>query len=345
MNQNHKLKVLLIAGGDSMERDVSLGSSREIDKAMRELGHEVLVVDPFKPHIKPTGDASVFFGDAAVDTRPPDIAKNTFTARHRFIEVLEHFDSLNCDVVFNGLHGGAGEDGTLQGVLDYLGIPYTGSGMAACAVAMDKALSKQLVAHHGVPVADEVYVDDPQRAPSADEIIDRLGLPVVVKPNHEGSSVGVTIVQERNALAEAIDAAKVYDGHYMIEKFIDGKEITVGMLDGADLPVLEIRPKDGFYDYANKYQTGACEYLVPAPLDDAVTDAVKKASNTAYNKMGCSGYARVDFRLSTDDQPYFLEVNTLPGMTSNSLVPKAARAVGIDFHELVDRILHLSLGR
>lgn len=345
MNHNHKLKVLLVVGGDSMERDVSLDSSRAIDHAIRELGHDVLVCDPHRPHIKPTGDAAVFFEKTGVDTKPPEFEADPFTARRRFIHTLTTFEELGCDVVFNGLHGGTGEDGTFQAVMDYVGIPYTGSGMTACAIAMDKSLSKHLVAKYGVTVAPEIYVEDPKQAPTTDHIIDTLGLPVVVKPNHEGSSVGVTVVTERDALTQAIEAASVYDGHYMIEQFIDGKEITVGMLDGADLPVLEIRPKEGFYDYANKYQAGACEYLVPAPLDEPVTAAVKKASNTAYKMMGCRGYARIDFRLSFDNEPYFLEANTLPGMTANSLVPKAARAAGIDFAELVDRVLHLSLDR
>jgi len=339
---NHKMKVMLVVGGDSAERDVSLESGVAIHKALQELGHDVLVADPHRPHIRPSGDPSVFFANTTVDVRPPEIESNPYSARRRFAAILTDFEATGCEVVFNGLHGGTGEDGTFQAVLDYLGIPYTGSGMTACAIAMDKALSKQLVAKEGVPVPPEIYVADPARMPNEEAIVDLLGLPVVVKPNHEGSSVGVTIVEERDTLARAVEDAKAYGGAFLFEQFIEGKEITAAMLDGADLPLLEIRPRQGFYDYRNKYQSGSCEYIVPAPLDADVTDAIKKSCEAAYRVMGCRGYSRIDFRLANDGRHFFLETNTLPGMTANSLVPKAARAAGIDFPELIDRILHLT---
>jgi D-alanine-D-alanine ligase len=175
--------------------------------------------------------------------------------------------------------------------------------------------------------------------------MDMPSLPAVVKPNQEGSSVGVMIVHTRDQLAEAIEAAGSFGGAYLIEEYIEGTEVTAAMLDGAELPLLEIRPKEGFYDYANKYTSGACEYLVPAPLDEHVTDAIARSAKAAYHSLGCTGYSRVDFRLTPEGDHFFLEVNTLPGMTSNSLVPKAARAVGIEFPELIDRILQLAMPR
>jgi D-alanine-D-alanine ligase len=344
MATSTKQNVLLIVGGDSAERDVSLDSSKSIFDALKGLGHRVLVADPLHPEIEPTEDPAVFFDSAAIKSEPPRLTSDRFTSRRRFIKILGRFEELRCDVVFSGLHGGAGEDGTVQAVMDYLGIAYTGSGACASAVAMNKELSKRLVSLSGVPVASQVFVQAHTGSNEAieDEVIDKLRLPVVVKPNQEGSSVGVSVVHDREQLAGAIRRASEYGGPFLIETFVPGKEVTAAMLDGTDLPLIEIRPKVRFYDYTNKYTSGACEYLVPAPLDGDVAKAIAVSASAAYSALGCSGYARVDFRLADDGRHYFLEANTLPGMTSNSLVPKAAGKAGIDFPELVDRILRLS---
>ncbi len=341
-----RLNVMLIAGGDSAERDVSLDSSKSIHEAICELGHHVFVADPLHPEIKPTEDPAVFFDDARIGREPPKLGPERFIARKNFMPILNEFEILGCDIVFNGLHGGVGEDGTFQAVLDYLGIPYTGSGASASMLAMNKRLAKRIVSHNKVPVAKQLYVEPPGHTNIPDiesRVMKTPSLPAVVKPNHEGSSVGVTIVHTREQLAKAIEAASAFGGPYLIEEYIDGLEITAARLDGVELPLLEIRPKAGFYDYRNKYTSGACEYLVPAPIEGDVADAVRRSASSAYKALGCKGYARVDFRLTSGGDHYFLEVNTLPGMTSNSLVPKAAKAVGIEFPELIDRILHLSL--
>jgi D-alanine-D-alanine ligase len=347
MTSARKLNVMLIIGGDSAERDVSIESAESVYQALRDLGHRVLVADPLRPEVIPTEEPSGFFEGAAIRTEPPRLGRERFRARQGFMTTLARFDALGCDLVFNSLHGGAGEDGTFQAVLDYLGIPYTGSGACASMLAMNKALSKRVVSREHVPVARELYVDRPDSDVGEIErrVMETPALPAVVKPNNEGSSVGVTIVRTVEELAAAIREAASYGGSYLIEEFIDGREVTASMLDGVELPLIEIRPKEGFYDYRNKYTSGACEYIVPAQLDERVAEAISRSAGTAYRALGCRGYSRVDFRLGSEGSHYFLEVNTLPGMTSNSLVPKAARAVGIEFTELVERILHSALPR
>jgi D-alanine-D-alanine ligase len=342
-----RVHVMLIAGGDSAERDVSIESARSVYGALRDLGHRVVVTDPLHPEIAATEDPGVLFGGAGIGEEPPRVGRERFEARERFVASLGGFDVLGCDIVFNCLHGGAGEDGTFQAVLDYLGIPYTGSGACASMLAMNKELAKRVVSREGVPVARELFVDRPGKdlADIRSRAVKTPALPAVVKPNCEGSSVGVTIVRTVEDLAAAISEAESYGGPYLIEEFVEGTEVTASVLDGVELPIIEICPKSGFYDYKNKYTSGACEYLVPAPLDEKVADAVARSAQTAYHALGCRGYSRVDFRLTPTGDHFFLEVNTLPGMTANSLVPKAARVVGIEFTELVDRILRLALPR
>lgn len=340
-----KLNVMLIVGGDSAERDVSLESGKSVFEAIKGLGHRVVVADPLHPDVPPTEDPAAFFENAKITNAPPRYGIEKYQARRNFLTYLKEYEMLGCDLVFNCLHGGAGEDGTFQAVLDYLGIPYTGSGALSSAIAMNKELSKRIVARDGIPVAKQLFVEPPNNHNNDIEnrVMEMPSLPAVVKPNQEGSSVGISIVHTKEQLAEAIVAARSYGGAYLIEEFIEGTEVTAAMLDGAELPLLEIRPKEGFYDYANKYTSGACEYLVPAPLDEQVADAIARSAKVAYNAIGCSGYSRVDFRMTPEGDHYFLEVNTLPGMTSNSLVPKAAKAVGIEFPELIDRILRLAI--
>lgn len=343
-----KFKVLLIVGGDSSERAVSLDSGRCIYQALVHLGHDVLIADPARPDIEPTDEPDTFFSHTAIDETPPDLVKNPYPARARFLaNVLTRFDELGRDLVFNGLHGGVGEDGTIQAAMDYLGIRYTGSGATACALAMDKAVSKKLARLAEVPVARDIVVDSPaHEAVVVDrKIAKALSFPLVVKPNREGSSVGVRIVKNRKELQAAIREVKKYDTTYLVEKFIPGREITAAMLDYCELPLIRIAPKneDDFFDYKNKYQKGSCEYIVPADIKEFTRDLIATSALRMYRALGCRGYARIDFRLSNDGYHFFLEANTLPGMTDNSLVPMAAKAVGIDFAGLIDRIVKLAM--
>ena len=340
----NKPTILLVAGGDSAERDVSLDSGRNVYRALRDLGYRVLVADPMYPDIEPSEDPEPFFGTEGIKDRPPVLVQDRYVSRQAFMKVLSRFDHLGCDVVFNGLHGGAGEDGTFQAVLDYLGIRYTGSRSCASQVAMNKELSKRLVSLDHVPLAKHLFIRSDESDPRSveSEVMDKLSLPVVVKPNREGSSVGVTIVTTREELADAIEEARLFGGAYLVEEYIAGSEVTAAVMDGEELPLVEIRPKEGFYDYRNKYQAGSCDYIVPAELDRAHSDAIARSARAAYRAIGCRGYARVDFRVSQAGRHYFLEVNTLPGLTASSLFPKAVGAVGIAYTDMIDRILKLA---
>jgi D-alanine--D-alanine ligase len=311
--------------------------------ALRQVGHQVFITDPARPEIPPSEDPALFFSDSEVGESPPALSADPSGSRRQFVTVLGRFDTLGCDIVFNALHGGAGEDGTFQAILEYLGIPSTGSDSRASVLAMNKNLSKQLVSADGVPVAKAVLIAPSGRADAERKIIGSLALPVVVKPNREGSSVGVSIVSREDQLTEALGHAAAFSGPLLVEEYIAGSEVTAAILDEAELPLLEIRPRSGFYDYRNKYKPGACDYIVPAPLEAKLANAISESAHAAYRALGCRDYARVDLRVSKNGRHYFLEVNTLPGMTANSLVPKAARAAGIEFPELVDRILRLSV--
>ena len=340
--------VLLLAGGDSAERDVSLDSSRGIAAALLANGYRVLVADPARPQIAPTEDHASVLGGAAINAEPPSIPDDVFPARRDFARVLAGHQDLGIDIVFNGLHGGVGEDGTVQALLDYLGIPYTGSGAEASALAMDKHRAKHLAASVGVPVPKGISLAETALAAGTLEqtVRETVGVPCVVKPNSQGSSVGLTVVASFEQLDEAAAKAFALDDTVIIERYIEGREITQAFVAGVhDAPVLEIRPSSGLYDYFHKYQSGSSEYLVPAPIPDEVAAAVQESARRTVHALGLSVYARIDFRLDNDNNHFLLEANTLPGMTSNSLVPKSLAHAGVDYNALVDRILRLSLDK
>ena len=317
------LTVLLLAGGDSAERDVSLDSSRGMARAAVEAGHRVFVADPARPDIEPAEDWTRVFGDAKIGALPPDVVGTDYIARMKFVGKMAASGNDQFDIVLNGLHGGAGEDGTIQAILAFIGVSYTGSGAGACALAMDKHRSKHVARSVGVPVAKDVLLSRSVAAAGAFEraVLDNLSLPVVVKPNNQGSSVGLTVVTSVDELEPAARRAFALDDYVLVEEYIAGREITAAILEGTNLPLLEIKPLSGLYDYYHKYQSGASEYLVPAPLDDPVADAIAASAKRAFETLGCRVYGRVDFRLGDDGQHYFLEANTYPGMTSTSLVP------------------------
>ncbi len=301
-------KIAVVMGGPSAEREVSLNTGQAILTALQEKGYNAI----------------------GIDLDPPN-----------FIEQLKQ---EQIDVVFNAIHGLYGEDGLMQGALEMLGIPYTGSGVLTSAMAMDKAVTKRLFMSAGIPTPhSRLYSkQDVDREVLAEEILNTFGVPVVVKAAAQGSSIGVIIVEEAQDIAFAINEAFKYSGHIVVEEFIRGKELTVSIL-GTDqpeaLPIIEIAPKSGRYDYKSKYTKGATEYIVPARLDAGVTDNVQQIALAAYKLLGCRGIGRVDVMLGNDNRPYVLEINTIPGMTATSLVPKAAAAVGISFAELCERIL------
>ncbi len=258
------------------------------------------------------------------------------------------------EVLFNCLHGGIGEDGTIQLLLDLLNRPYTGSGPLACARAMDKLVAKREFRRVGLATPSHMEVDLPEDTPDAWEdwvarVDETLGFPCVVKPVREGSSVGVHIVQDRHELVQAVRATRNAFGACFVEEFIEGKEITVGILrmEGEDrgLPPLEIRVREGFYDYAAKYTPGRTEFVLPAELSAETAEEVQAAALAAHRALGCFGYSRVDLRVSSQGTPYVLEVNPLPGMTKTSDLPQAAQAAGLSFDDLVERMLETAWER
>lgn len=243
-------------------------------------------------------------------------------------------------VVFNALHGRYGEDGAIQHILEMSGIPYTGSGPVASAVTMDKVVSKRLLMQAGLPTAEfTAYTEQQTREEICADIRARFGLPVVIKAPQQGSTIGIRVVHTTEELAPAVDEAFRYDSFIMAERFLAGDEFTASVLNGKVLPLIQIVPHSGMYDYTSKYTAGATDYLVPAPISPELTQEMQELAKQAYELMGCCGVARVDFMTDAAGKPYILELNTVPGMTTTSLVPKAAQAVGIDFTELCEEIL------
>jgi D-alanine-D-alanine ligase len=332
------MRVLVLHGGASPEREVSLATGRAVAGALGERRHETELLDPWSdlPAVHEARDA---------DTRGGHRERADGTALRTLVERVEGFAP---DVVFVALHGGDGEDGTIQAVLEMLGVPYTGSGVAASALAMDKVLSKELFVRRSVPTPEWVVVDpsggtEGVGLENATGAVEALGYPVVAKPVKGGSTVGTTLVRGPDALSGALAAALEWDDRVLVERYIPGRELTVAVLDGEGLPIVEIRPEGDFYDYEAKYTSGRSAYEVPARVSESTRDRLDELGRVVYGVLGCSGVARVDFRLSPDEVPYCLEANVVPGMTATSLVPKAAAAVGMDFPVLIERLCRSAL--
>jgi len=291
----------VLMGGLSAERDVSLRTGKAVLNALLEAGYLAVAID----------------------------AGRNLPAR---------LTQERIEVAFIALHGRFGEDGTVQGLLELLGIPYTGSGVLASSVAMDKVTTKKLLRYHQLPTPDFCIY---RRGEDLELLLNGCHtFPLVVKPAREGSTIGISIVRDRDELAAGIAAALRHDELILIEEFIAGAEVTVGVLAGMALPIIQVVPKGGFYDYHAKYTVGQTEYLLPAPLDGALQARLQEAAVAACRVIGCDGAARVDFMVREEQGEFFcLEVNTIPGMTETSLLPKAAGHAGISFGELVQRIL------
>ncbi len=329
-----KLKVLLLLGGTSPEREVSKSTGKSVYQALLNLNYEVILLDPAYGINQPF-EAEDYFSEE-------DFAE---ISNDNYLDAINLILPSEINVAFLALHGKYGEDGTIQSVLELKGIKYTGSKVLSSALAMDKIMSKILFDEYNVPTPkyfhfrkDEFTTDEVN-----EKIESTFKYPAVVKPNDQGSTVGLTICKSKEQLYEAIRLAFEYSDRILVEEYIPGRELTVAVLDDKALPVLEIRPKHGIYDYECKYTSGLSEYIVPAEIPDDVSKKMKDIAVLACRSLRCEVYARVDFRLSPDNKIYTLEVNTLPGMTSLSLVPKMAKAVNISFEQLVDKIISLSL--
>lgn len=325
------MKIAVLFGGTSEERDVSIASAAQIIPALRRLGHEVSAVDTATGRLDSAAERRLLATGVAPE--PPSNAQIA-NVRGRAIALSPTaFNIREVELVFLALHGGAGEDGRIQAMLDLAGLAYTGSNHISSAAAMDKDLSKRLFRSIGVPTPNWLM------APVAEETVESaLGWPVVVKPNKQGSTVGLTVVREPVRLRAAVDRAKGYDSEVMVEAFVAGREFTVGILNGLALPVGEIVAPGEVFDYQSKYQAGGAREIFPADIGAAESAQLKDYALHAHGVLKLGAYSRIDFR--RDDQGNFwcLEANSLPGMTATSLLPQAAKAAGIEFPDLLDQI-------
>ncbi|MBI5561841.1 MAG: D-alanine--D-alanine ligase [Deltaproteobacteria bacterium] len=298
LKEMKKKKIGVLLGGLSEEREISLKTGNAVLGALRSKGYKAVAIDAGR-----------------------DLAARLASER--------------IEAAFMALHGRYGEDGCVQGLLEVMGIPYTGSGVRSSALCMDKVAAKKMMIFHGVSTPKFCVFREDERG-----VLAKLPkLPLVVKPVAEGSAIGVSIVRSKAALAAAVDSALRYGGAALAEEFIEGRELTVSILNGRVLPTIEIRPREGFYDFHAKYTKGATGFLVPAPLSALAGKRVAACGLGAYAALGCSGAARVDVMLDANSVPYALEVNTIPGLTELSLFPRAAAAAGLDYPALVEEML------
>jgi len=329
-------RVTVLTGGATPERAVALAGAAQIVAALRSRGHTVCVVDTTRGLVSEGEEARLLA--SAVGLGPVDVGDLVERERAMLGNGLGQLPAVrDADVLFLSVHGGAGEGGALQAVLELVGVPYTGSGPLASALAMDKDLAKRLFRAAGVPVPTWFM------APvAAEDVTTALGWPVIVKPSRGGSTVGLSLVQSAKGLDQAVTLAARYDDDVMAEQFIPGRELTVGILGDVPLPVGEIIPKHELFDYECKYTPGMSEEIFPAQLDPSLARQLQELALAAHRALKLGGYSRVDFRLSPEGDIFCLEANTLPGMTRMSLLPQAARAAGIEFPELCERLFQLA---
>ncbi len=335
-------------GGLSPERNVSLTSGSLIAAALAKRGHRVLSLDLYRG-LESNENIDALFtstppSPASVPAGLPDLEAliEANDGRRDGIGPYVIDACRKADSVFLALHGSIGENGQLQAMLDAYNIPYTGSGYIGSMLAMDKDIAKKIMRSEGILTPDWIRIDT-QSTPSAKSIIEKIGLPTVVKPCSCGSSVGVFIAHTEEELSNALENAARHERYIMAEQLIEGRELTCAYFDGKALPPVEIIPKAGFYDYQNKYQAGATTEICPAPIGDAATQALYTATKKGFEALRLGGYARFDYILDKDGCAWCLEANTLPGMTPTSLLPQEAAAVGIDYGELCERIALLAM--
>ena len=298
----------VLMGGYSSEREISLKSGHAIFTALKDAGCQVSSLDI------------------------------TFDREEEISDLIK---KANMDVAFIALHGQLGEDGTIQSILEKLQIPYPGSGVAASRLAINKVKTQNVLKSKNIPIAEHLVFN---RAAVVDlnKILESLSLPVIIKPSGEGSSIGITVVQEKKYLEVAIQEAFRYGNEVLVERFIKGKELTVGILDEKPLTVIEICHQNNFFDFTSKYKSGITQYIIPAPLKEETLRKIQRIALTAHQTLGCENFSRVDMMLDEHSNLYVLEVNTIPGFTSTSLLPKAALAQGIDFTQLCLKLIELA---
>ncbi len=299
-------KIGVLMGGKSTEREISLRSGKAIYTALKDSGYDVVAID--------TGS-----------------------------DICEALRREKIDIAFIALHGGHGENGAVQGMLEVLEIPYTGSGILASALAMDKEASKKIFLYHKIPVPPFEVLSREQGAKNINSLHIGFSMPWVVKPATEGSSIGVNIVRDEGQVRSAVEKAFALSDRAIIEKYIEGREVHIGVLNNKVLGGVEVRPSLEFYSYEAKYQPGLTEYILPPEINSTTYERAKETALSAHIALGCRGATRTDLRIDKDGDPHVLEVNTIPGMTETSLLPKVARLAGLDFHALIEEILRDAL--
>ena len=342
------MNIAVLFGGISTERNVSLVGGKTVCDALRSNGHNVVPIDPAFGIDRERKAEKILNTDACSNVgnfvNVEELAN--FNPRS-YIDCVNSdlFNDIDC--AFIVLHGKYGEDGMIQSLLDLRGIKYTGSNARASAIAMDKAISKTIFSANRVltPAWEVLNCNDADDEEFLEYIKKTFGKKIVIKPNDQGSTVGLTIIEEGYAdiISDAIKDAGKFSTNILIEKYIKGRELTVAILDNEPLPIVEIITEDGFYDYQHKYSKGKTNYVCPADIPADITEFVQNVALTAYNSIGCSCFGRVDFILDEDWQPYCLEVNTIPGFSASSLVPKAAKEIGFEFNNLCEELIKITL--
>ncbi|WP_294909296.1 D-alanine--D-alanine ligase [uncultured Ruminococcus sp.] len=343
------MRIVVLAGGLSTERDVSISSGILVASALREKGHEVVLLDVFTGYEQNICDIDALFkqnysftdkanvGETVSDLS--EVRENRLDKSGRFIGTNVIEICSEADITFLALHGGEGENGQLQATLDLLGIKYTGTGYLGSALAMNKGLTK------GVFVQNKINTPAGEIFKSLEDAKSWSIFPCVVKPCSGGSSVGIAKAENEEEYILAVKDAFIYENEIVVEQFVKGREFSVGILGGKALPPIEIIPKSGFYDYAAKYQAGATDEICPADIDEQTDKKLRESAVAAYNSLHLDSYARVDFLVDENGEPFCLEANTLPGMTPTSLLPQEAAVEGLNYADLCEKIIEISLAK
>lgn len=339
------MNIIVLAGGNSTEREVSIASGQGVCKALRERNHKAVLLDPYFGASKK--EENLFPAEYDVD-KAADTMREMSSKLEEIMKTRKGFFGPNvleickeADIVFLALHGANGEDGKVQSVLDLMGIKYTGSGPLSSGMAMDKGITKMVFEAKGVPTPKGITLE---KGKCSSQLADYgMGFPVIVKPCCGGSSVGVCIANNQTEYQAALLEAFSYENEVVVEQFITGREFSVAVVDKKAYPVIEIAPLQGFYDYKNKYQAGSCVETCPAEISSALTKEMQKYAEMGYEALNLQAYARLDFLMDDEGNMYCLEANTLPGMTPTSLIPQEAKAIGMDYPQLCEKLIEVSL--
>lgn len=339
------MNIIVLAGGNSTEREVSIASGQGVCKALRERNHKAVLLDPYFGVSEK--EENLFPAEYDVD-KAADAMREMSSKLEETMKTRKGFFGANvleickeADIVFLALHGANGEDGKVQSVLDLMGIKYTGSGPLSSGMAMDKGITKMVFEAKGVPTPKGITLE---KGKCSSQLADYgMGFPVIVKPCCGGSSVGVCIANNQTEYQAALLEAFSYENEVVVEQFITGREFSVAVVDKKAYPVIEIAPLQGFYDYKNKYQAGSCVETCPAEISSALTKEMQKYAEMGYEALNLQAYARLDFLMDDEGNMYCLEANTLPGMTPTSLIPQEAKAIGMDYPQLCEKLIEVSL--